>query len=93
MNYGVVLTMNEKVKIEKFGFTYKVEEEIYNDEILGKYLSHGINLIEDNEEKRIIKSINDISLDKGFVENVAYLFNYYQLDPIHFEEAIDDFLS
>ena len=55
----------------------------------GFYETYGIALIVDGAPQRIIK---DISLDREKVVSLVALFNEEDLDPVHFSQAVDDFL-
>ena len=37
--------------------------------------------------------VEDISLNRQAVEDLAALFNLHELSPVHFHDAIDDFLA
>ena len=41
----------------------------------------------------LIKAIPDLSTDQIAVEKLAYLCNELQLDPIHLDDVLDDFLT
>lgn len=56
---------------------------------VGHYESYGIALITDGSIDRIIR---DISPDRERVEELVRLFNDEDLDPVHFSQAVEDFL-
>ena len=55
-----------------------------------EYESYGI-ACRDNE--KIMKFVEDISVDEVAVERLVKLFNRLKLDPVQLEEAIEDALS
>ena len=54
----------------------------------------GIALLAKNENCSVlIKAIPDLSTDQMEVEKLAGLCNKLQLDPIHLDDVVDDFLT
>ena len=66
------------------------KKEKYEVEIEKVYVSYGI-ACRDNE--KIMKFVEDISVDEVAVERLVKLFNRLKLDPVQLEEAIEDALS
>ncbi|MCQ2552381.1 MAG: DUF6514 family protein [Clostridia bacterium] len=62
--------------------TITVEEKEYN--------SYGIAC---NDNGKIMKFVEDVSIDEKAVEKLVKLFNRLKLDPVQLEEAIEDALS
>lgn len=54
------------------------------------YLSYGVAIFEDDI---IIRKINDVSVDYISVNKLIALCNDEQLEPIHIDEIIDDYLQ
>jgi len=69
---------------------YRIYTQSCYNRACGHYESYGIALFIDGELSRII---GDISLNRTKVEKLAVLFNREDLDPVHFEQAVDDFLT
>lgn len=69
--------------------TYRITET----DIIGgdgaPYMSFGIALFRGSER---LRTINDISADRTAVQRLADLFNAEELDPVHFDQAVEDFL-
>ena len=56
-------------------------------------ISFGIAAIEEYDGiTTVLKSFPDISPDLSNVEALANLCNAHELDPIHFNDIIDDFI-
>lgn len=55
-----------------------------------KKVTYGISVTDKNG---ICDKIEDISPDKAEMEKLVSLCNELQLDPIHLEDIVDDFLS
>ncbi len=66
-----------------------VENEFRSEEGQG-YRSFGIVLVQDQE---VLKRVEDISLNKTFVEEAVELFNRYELSAVHLEEVIENLLA
>ena len=72
-----------------FKYVYSVIES--NCEIEGyKYVGYGICVT--NVSTGASKGFCDISVRRGEVEEIAERCNRLELDPIHIEDVIDDFL-
>ncbi|GEM_PF-1731621 len=69
----------KKIKYVVTTSTVKVEDT--------SIISYGIACM-NNEAQQ--KCIQDISPDKGIVQNAVISFNRYKLSPNHFEEAVED---
>ena len=65
-----------------------VSESLFCEEV-GSYVSYGIELTRDG---KIIDHVSDVTRDERMAHSLAALFNLHQLSPIHFHDAIDDFL-
>ena len=63
---------------------------IYEDPSEESVLRYGIELSMDNKPVNII---GDISDSKSEIGSLVKLFNQEELDPIHFEQAIEDYLT
>ena len=50
-----------------------------------------IDEMEDNERKEVLR-ISDVSADKSKVEELVDLCNKEQLEPVHIYDVIEDFL-
>ena len=68
---------------------YQLSVQTAYNRSCGFYETYGIALIVDGAPQRIIK---DISLDREKVVSLVALFNEEDLDPVHFSQAVDDFL-
>ena len=69
--------------------TYKVYEGKYFSED-SSYSGYGIAMIID---ERIDRIAEDITCDRERAEALASLFNSEELDPVHFEQAVEDNLT
>ena len=63
------------------------EEKFYSEEV-GEYIGYGIICY--NEFGQEVERIEDISLDKKFVRNLARKFNKFSLSAVHFMDAVLD---
>ena len=65
-----------------------VRQELRSDE-LGEYVTYGIRA-SSNEQQ--IAFVSDVSTDKQAVQHLAELCTSDQLDPIHLNDIVEDFL-
>ena len=74
-------------------YKYSVFVEMLKNEDSVAYTAYGIVVcsMEDNERKEVLK-ISDVSSDKSRVEELVDLCNKEQLEPIHIYDVIEDFL-
>ena len=75
--------------IEKY--TYSVFEERLFQPDIGEYTAYGIKITSDNP-LFVSKTITDISVSKPEISSLVKRCNKCQLQPIHFEDVVDDFL-
>lgn len=68
---------------------YKITSQNFNHETTGCYTSYGIAAIKNN---RVIKAIEDISVDKNAVETLVYKFNKHKLELCHLSASVEDYL-
>lgn len=70
---------------------YKLREDVLalNEQ---SYKTYGIDVL-DTKTKEILKSVEDISLDKSPLEELISLCNELELDTVHLEDVIEDFLD
>lgn len=55
---------------------------------------YGIALVRGNDHvPSVLKSVSDLSADRILVEKLTAACNIHQLDPIHLEDVINDFLA
>lgn len=72
---------------------YHVVEELSYSSDTGQYRTYGIQAtgrIENGWE--LLEAIHDVAVNRNAVEAMAALFTKYQLDPIHFHDAVEDML-
>ena len=60
----------------------------YHHTDIGNYTSYGIKF----ERSDCQHCIHDISVNEQIVKNMADLFNQYELEPEHFQDAVEDML-
>lgn len=70
--------------------TYKLIEEACQDDIAGNYISYGIICC--NETTSILE-IHDIFLSCSDAKKFIDKLNKYELDPIHIEQVVDEYLQ
>lgn len=59
----------------------------------GSYHSFGLQAVKIEHDLRTVSlAVPDISTDKDFVLSLAHRFTFYQLDPIHLLDALEDIL-
>lgn len=77
----------------KIMYNYSVFVEMLKNEDSVAYTAYGIVVcsMEDNERKEVLK-ISDVSADKSRVEELVDLCNKEQLEPVHIYDVIEDFL-
>ena len=68
---------------------YKLFLQKEYDRTVGFYDSYGISVFENGVLTRIVR---DISLDRKAVERMIYVFNEEQLDTVHLNQAVEEFL-
>ena len=69
---------------------YKTVREKRNSDELGSYVTYGIIIY---KNKKLLKYISDVSNIKRDVQDLVRRCNEEQLDPIHIEEVVDDYLT
>ena len=72
-------------------FHYFPTTQNLSDEDLGTYTTYGVTVQDD--EKKTILSISDVSPNKQFVIELCERCNQFQLDPIHLSDLIYDLLD
>ena len=75
--------------------TYGVSEEVY---VIGesRRVAYGIAAYADAETDQtstIVASVNDISSDREAVEKLVELCNSLELDVVHLNDVVEDFLG
>lgn len=71
-------------------YLYKVKSEMIRTEEGGEYLSYGISVSLGDTE---IITVSDVTTDSSALEGLAELCNEEELDVIHLEDVIQDFLA
>lgn len=71
---------------------YQLRKDILYQQDTGDYTSYGIDVF-NSQSNVLIRSIPDISLEKELLKNLISLCNDLQLDIIHLDDVVDDFLS
>ncbi len=71
---------------------YQLRKDILYQQDAGDYTSYGIDAF-NSQSNVLIRSIPDISLEKELLKNLISLCNDLQLDIIHLDDVVDDFLS
>lgn len=75
-------------------YVYEVFRENCFDRWIGHYTSYGLLLKEQSTlEEMILDEIHDITTDKRILTAFCYKLNKYQLYPVHFGDAVEDFLA
>jgi len=72
-------------------FHYEVICENLFMEETGNYRTYGIK--GNSEDPLTGVLISDVSVDRGKVQSLVDTFNQLQLDTIHLQEAVEDFLA
>ena len=70
---------------------YRLRKDNFSHPDAGYYSSYGIDAIGETSEAPI-RSILDISTEKEPLENLVLLCNKLQLDPLHLDDVVKDFL-
>ena len=70
-------------------FEYKLCESVISADGRDEHNSFGIALYIDGVYSR---RIDDISFEREKVVGLIRLFNEEELDPVHFDQAVEDFL-
>lgn len=68
---------------------YKLYVENKFDRHCGFYETYGISVFRDGER---IRSLSDVSVDREKVERLVAIFNSEQLEPVHLNITVEDFL-
>ena len=68
---------------------YELLAQRLDDSEYGSVLTYGVTVLDHGE---IIRSVEDISLDKEKVGALITRFNQERLSPVHLDEAIENFL-
>ena len=84
-----IILQPKKAK-KKNRFKYKTVREKLNSDELGSYVTYGIIIY---KNKELLKYISDVSTIKRDVQDLVRRCNEEQLDPIHIEEVISDYLA
>lgn len=71
---------------------YNVVEEMYTTENKTR-VSYGIIAYHNNDDKKIISTIHDITSDRVLIDELVKHCNELLLSPIHLEDVIIDMLS
>ena len=70
---------------------YKLRKDKLYHKDIGTYSSYGIDAFE-NFADATVRSIPDISFEKETLETLIHLCNCLNLDIIHLDDVIEDFL-
>ena len=70
--------------------TYCVRCDQLKDEDIGRYISFGIDIVEDGKPLRVIK---DVSPNEKELRKFVSLLNKLQPSLIHSDDIIEDFIS
>ncbi len=73
--------------MENCSYKYICIKSICYNEDIGNYISYGIALENDRSTE-----IEDLSTDRAAVEALVNKINSLQLDPIHLNDAAQDFI-
>ena len=87
LNMGYQLYYIRRINTEMYQYQLTASESAAEEN--GK-VTYGISITDKNG---ICGKIEDISPDKAEMEKLVSLCNELQLDPIHLEDIVDDFLS
>ena len=84
-------TSNPKVVFQKnVRYRYVPVQETLTTDELGTYVTYGISVRAVEEE---IAFVSDVSTDYEEIERLADMCTAKELDPIHLEEVVQDFLA
>lgn len=70
-------------------WNYALVEGEFEHPDIGSYTSYGLQV----PTPQGVVVLHDISPDRGFVEQLLGLFNSQQLEPIHLQEVVENFLA
>ncbi len=77
-----------------FPWQYQPVKKLNSHTDLGTYETYSLQLFHCCDGKRQpIASIDDISVDQEFVEQLALQFTLHQLSPVHFLDAVCDAIT
>lgn len=83
--------MSKKFKLKKpKRYFYEVVRQSLTTDELGTYVTYGIRV---STERTQITFVSDISTDEHAVKHLAERCTREQLDPIHLNDVIEDFLQ
>ena len=68
---------------------YKIRQDQLKDEDIGRYISYGIDVV---ENEAILRSVKDITTDEARLSGLVDLCNKLQLSPVQLDDVIEDFL-
>ena len=68
---------------------YEIKKEIIHNDVLGRYVSYGLYARDDSGNKVMMC---DIFQNKEEAEKYISLFNDEQLEIVHLEQVIEDYL-
>ena len=71
---------------------YRLRKDDMFQKDIGSYSSYGIDAVDDSSDDPIC-SIWDISFDKEALERLVFHCNKLQLDVLHLEDVVEDFLA
>lgn len=87
-------TSNQNVDYNVWQWSYNIVVSNQIDEDLGNYTAYGIQLLKTYDNIHIVcNTILDISSEKCFIEKMIKDFNKYQLSPLHFSCAVEDYIN
>ena len=70
--------------------TYNFTKELCHSDEIGEYDTFGINVFDGNKK---IKTLHDVFLNEDDARRCVSLFNEEQLDVIHLEQIVDEYLQ
>ena len=68
---------------------YKIRQDQLKDEDIGRYISYGIDVV---ENEAVLRSVKDITTDEARLSGLVDLCNKLQLSPVQLDDVIEDFL-
>ena len=68
---------------------YKIRLDQLKDEDIGRYISYGIDVV---ENEAVLRSVKDITTDEARLSGLVDLCNKLQLSPVQLDDVIEDFL-
>lgn len=80
------------VSAQKTPFAYQLTQKECQDQDMGQYLSYGVRVF-DCAHSCCRMEISDITLSKAMIIEFIDKLNDMQLSPIHFQEAVADFIE